>query len=44
MVDRGCEIPEGLVVGENAELDAARFERTDQGVVLITADMLRRLH
>jgi glucose-1-phosphate adenylyltransferase len=44
VVDRGCEIPDGLVVGENAELDAARFERTDQGVVLITADMLRRLN
>ena len=43
VVDRGCEIPEGLVVGEDPVLDAARFERTDQGIVLITQDMLRRL-
>jgi len=43
VVDRGCELPEGLVVGEDAALDAARFERTEQGVVLITRDMLRRL-
>jgi glucose-1-phosphate adenylyltransferase len=43
VVDRGCEIPEGLVVGEDPVLDAARFERTDEGVVLITRDMLARL-
>src|SRR6266700_845514 len=40
VVDRGCHIPEGLVVGEDPALDAMRFARSDGGVVLITADML----
>ncbi len=43
VIDRGCTLPEGLVVGEDAAHDAARFERTDEGVVLITRDMLARL-
>jgi len=43
IVDRGCQIPEGLVVGENAEEDARRFRRSSGGVVLITAEMLARL-
>ena len=43
VVDRGCELPEGLVVGEDAVLDAARFERTEAGVVLITKAMLDAL-
>ncbi len=36
VVDRGVHIPEGLVVGEDPELDAKRFRRTDSGVCLIT--------
>jgi glucose-1-phosphate adenylyltransferase len=40
VIDRGCSIPDGLVVGEDAELDARRFYRTDNGVVLITREML----
>jgi len=43
VVDRGCELPEGLIVGEDAVLDAARFERTENGVVLITSAMLAAL-
>ena len=43
VIDRGCEIPEGLVVGEDAVLDAQRFERSEGGVVLITRDMLAKL-
>lgn len=43
VVDRGCEIPEGLVVGEDAALDAKRFRRTDKGVTLITPKMLAAL-
>jgi glucose-1-phosphate adenylyltransferase len=43
VIDRGCEIPEGLVVGEDAVLDAQRFERTEGGVVLITREMLDKL-
>ena len=43
VIDRGCTVPPGLVVGEDAAADAARFERTEGGVVLITQDMLARL-
>src|SRR5437763_4486804 len=43
VVDRGCRIPEGLVVGEDPALDAKRFYRSDGGVVLISADMLAGL-
>lgn len=43
VIDRGCTLPEGLVVGEDAALDAQRFERTEGGVVLITREMLERI-
>jgi glucose-1-phosphate adenylyltransferase len=43
VVDRGCRIPEGLVVGEDPALDAERFYRSDGGVVLISGDMLAAL-
>ncbi|WP_294765608.1 glucose-1-phosphate adenylyltransferase [uncultured Rhodoferax sp.] len=43
VVDRGCVLPDGLVIGEDAAADAARFERTENGVVLVTKDMLNRL-
>ena len=43
IIDQGCVIPPGLVVGEDPELDAKRFDRTDKGVTLITADMLKKL-
>jgi glucose-1-phosphate adenylyltransferase len=43
IIDRGVRIPEGLVVGEDPVADAARFRRTDQGITLITQDMLDRL-
>ena len=40
VIDRGVVIPDGLVVGEDAELDAGRFRRTDRGVCLITQPMI----
>lgn len=40
VVDCGCELPEGLVVGVDPAVDSRRFERTEQGVVLITREML----
>lgn len=43
LVAEDCRIPEGLVVGEDAKLDARRFHLTPKGVVLITPDMLTRL-
>jgi glucose-1-phosphate adenylyltransferase len=43
VIDRGCTLPEGLVVGEDADADAARFECTETGVVLVTREMIDRL-
>ena len=43
VVDRGVKIPEGLVVGEDPELDAKRFRRTEKGICLITQAMLDRI-
>ena len=43
VLDRGCELPEGLVIGEDPVLDAQRFERSDGGVVLVTREMLAKL-
>jgi glucose-1-phosphate adenylyltransferase len=40
VVDRGVRIPEGLVVGEDPDIDARRFRRTETGVVLITQKMI----
>lgn len=45
IIDRGCVIPPGTVVGENSQEDARRFYRTEKGVVLITREMLgQELH
>lgn len=43
VVDRGVIIPEGLVVGEDPELDAKRFRRTESGICLVTQGMIDRL-
>jgi glucose-1-phosphate adenylyltransferase len=43
IVDAEVKIPEGLVVGEDPEIDAARFRRTANGICLITQPMIDRL-
>ncbi|WP_298813179.1 glucose-1-phosphate adenylyltransferase [uncultured Roseibium sp.] len=43
VLDRGVKVPSGLVVGEDPELDAKRFRRTEQGICLITQSMIDRL-
>jgi len=43
VIDHGCQIPEGMVIGEDAAEDAKRFERTEKGITLVTRDMLARL-
>jgi glucose-1-phosphate adenylyltransferase len=43
VIDRDCHIPDGMVIGADPETDAARFHRTDSGIVLVTREMLRRL-
>lgn len=43
VVDRGVIIPDGMVIGEDAELDAQRFHRSSNGITLVTAGMLAKL-
>ena len=43
VLDRDCVIPDGMIIGEDPEADAARFHRTESGITLITRDMLRKL-
>ena len=43
IVDHHCRIPDGLVVGEDPELDAKRFYRSGNGITLITPSMLDKL-
>ena len=43
VIDRDCEIPDGMVIGEDAAADAVRFFRTESGITLVTRDMLRKL-
>lgn len=41
IIDRGCTIPEGMVIGYDREQDIARgFRVTDKGVTLVTRAML----
>jgi len=43
IVDHGCMIPDGMVIGEDPAEDARRFYRTDGGVVLVTREMIAGL-
>ena len=43
VIDSDCEIPDGMVIGEDAQADAERFERAPSGITLVTREMLRRL-
>ena len=43
VIDRGVKIPEGFVVGDDPELDAKRFRRTETGICLITQVMLNKM-
>ena len=43
IIDSGVRIPEGMVIGEDPELDARRFRVSEKGVVLVTRDMMARL-
>ena len=43
VVDRGCVIPDGMVIGEDAVLDEQRFYRSENGITLVTREMLDKL-
>ena len=40
ILDKGCKVPDGTIVGENREEDARRFYVSETGVVLVTPEML----
>ncbi|MEZ5448594.1 MAG: hypothetical protein R3E89_06175 [Thiolinea sp.] len=40
IIDKGCIIPDGTVIGEDLEEDAKRFYVSPEGVVLVTPQML----
>ena len=40
LLDNGCHVPAGTVIGYDAEEDARRFHRTSKGVVVVSRDML----
>ncbi len=40
ILDKGCQIPENTIIGEDLEQDAKRFSVSPGGVVLVTPEML----
>jgi glucose-1-phosphate adenylyltransferase len=40
IIEKGCEIPEGTIIGEDRAEDERRFFVSPGGVVLVTSDML----
>lgn len=40
VIDKGCIIPDGMVIGKDEEQDKERFHVSPNGVVLVTPDML----
>ncbi|MCB1764267.1 MAG: glucose-1-phosphate adenylyltransferase, partial [Gammaproteobacteria bacterium] len=40
IIDHGCQIPSGTVIGEDPEADAKRFYVSRGGIALVTPDML----
>ncbi|MEW6646851.1 MAG: glucose-1-phosphate adenylyltransferase [Pseudomonadota bacterium] len=45
VIDKGCIIPDGTIIGEDLEQDAKRFHVSEGGVVLVCPEMLgQELH
>lgn len=40
VIDKGCHIPPGTVIGENPQEDARRFYVSPEGITLVTPEML----
>ncbi|SEP93708.1 glucose-1-phosphate adenylyltransferase [Ectothiorhodospira magna] len=40
VIDKGCRIPEGMVIGEDPVADARRFHVSEGGVTVVTPEML----
>jgi len=45
IIEKGCDIPEGTIIGEDRAEDERRFHVSHGGIVLVTPDMLgQKLH
>jgi glucose-1-phosphate adenylyltransferase len=44
IIDENCEIPDGMKIGHDRAADRKRFYVTDNGIVLVTPDMLSKLN
>jgi len=45
IIDKGAEIPDNTVIGEDVSIDAQRFFLTPEGITVVTPDMLgQKLH
>ena len=45
VIDKGCRLPDGTTIGQDRQADAARFHVTDNGITLVTPEMLgQELH
>jgi len=40
VIDKHCRIPEGMMIGFDAEQDRKRFYVSDKGITLVTPEML----
>lgn len=40
IIEKGCDVPEGTIIGENREDDERRFYVSPGGVILVTSEML----
>jgi glucose-1-phosphate adenylyltransferase len=40
VIEKGCDIPDGTVIGEDPEIDARKYSITPAGVVVVTPEML----
>jgi glucose-1-phosphate adenylyltransferase len=42
IIDEGCSIPHGTVIGRDRDADSQQFHVTDQGIVLVTRSMFAK--
>jgi glucose-1-phosphate adenylyltransferase len=40
VIEKGCDIPDGTVIGEDPEIDVRKYSITPAGVVVVTPEML----
>jgi len=40
IIDKGTHIPDNTIIGENPDEDIKRFQISEQGIVLVTPEMM----